>query len=463
MIYLDTLPPVRSMWIILIILLLLSMLIRCIEQSTIVINDTRLKKLADGGSKKASRLLNFLDGGSGSFISSMQFVSAFLLLSAGICAAFMYLIPMTVYFHGFGMHFNLAFIISFVIIAMLSTIIYLILGEFIPKGIAGKYSESIALAFSSVSIFITYICMPFVCIPSIISRFFFKLFGVSGSENDEDVTEEEIRMMVDIGSESGVIDDDEKEMIHNIFEFDDKPIEDIMTHRTDAVVLWINDGADKWEQVINETNHTRYPVCGASIDDVIGVLNARDFYRFLLSNRYGDLRSILREPYFVPESLKADEVFSQMQKNNTHFGVVLDEYGGFMGIVTQEDLIEEIVGELYSEYDVPEQELEIYRLPDCDDKWVVLGSAEIDDVADELGIEIPDEEYNTFAGLILNELGTVPGDGETPELQIGNMKIRVTKIAEHRIDETVVTLIKDSERKSENEEKSPDSEGDGEN
>ena len=234
---------------------------------------------------------------------------------------------------------------------------------------------------------------------------------------------------------------------------DDKPVEDIMTHRTDAVILWINDGPDKWEEIINETNHTRYPVCGNAIDDIIGVLNSRDFYKFLLKDRNGNLRDILREPYFVPESIKADEMFSQMQDKNAHFAIVLDEYGGFRGIVTQEDLIEEIVGELYSEYDQPEEEQEIVKLPGEDDSWLIQGCAEIEDVEEELGIDIPDEEYNTFAGLILDELGTVPADGEMPELSFGSMKINVTKVADHRIEEAVVTLVEpDTENSSESDE-----------
>lgn len=354
----------------------------------------------------------------------------------------LYIRPLSGCFSGAGMPGSCAFWLSAVIIAVVTAVIYLILCVFVPNGFAAKRAEGIALVTSSVSALITYVCMPIVWIPGIISKIILRILGVRADDNDEDVTEEDIRMLVDIGSESGVIDDDEKEMIHNIFELDDKPVEDIMTHRTDAVILWINDGAEKWEEIINETNHTRYPVCGSAIDDILGVVNSRDFYKFLLSfGRDGDLHSILREPYFVPESLKADEMFSQMQDKNAHFAIVLDEYGGFRGIVTQEDLIEEIVGELYSEYEKPEEDLDIIRM--SDDTWLVYGSADIDDVREELGIEIPDDEYNTFAGLLLDSLGTVPADGETPELIIGDYKVNITKIADHRIEETVVTLLPD--------------------
>ena len=416
------------------------MLLTCIEQATVVVNDSRLKRLADDGNKRSLRLIEFLDGSSGAFRAGMQFANTLLVLGIGMCAMSMYLIPLSRYFSELGMGQSGAFILSFLITMVVTAMVYLIFGVFLPKGIAGKHAESIALSFASVSKFVTYFSMPFVCLPRLISNIILKIFGINPDDNDEDVTEEEIRMMVDIGSESGVIDDDEKEMIHNIFELDDKPVVDIMTHRTDAVILWINDGADKWEEIINETNHTRYPVCGNAIDDILGVVNSRDFYRFLLNDRNGDLKSILRSPYFVPESIKADEMFSQMQDKNAHFAIVLDEYGGFRGIVTQEDLLEEIVGDLYSEYDEPEQNLEIYPIPGEINKWFVMGSAEIEDVEDELGIEIPDDEYNTFAGLILDKLGTVPTDGETPELTFGRMKINVIKVSEHRIEETIVTL-----------------------
>ncbi|MEG2669282.1 MAG: hemolysin family protein, partial [Oscillospiraceae bacterium] len=232
-------------------------------------------------------------------------------------------------------------------------------------------------------------------------------------------------------------------MIHNIFELDDKPVEDIMTHRTDIDILWLNDNIEKWTEFINETNHTRYPVCGNSIDDIVGVLNSRDFYKMLLCDKEPDLIGILRQPYFIPESIKADDLFSQMQNENTHFAIVLDEYGGFMGIVTQEDLLEEIVGELYSEYDEPEDMEEIVEIGEG--AWKIQGSTELEAVSEALDIDICSDEYNTFAGMILDELGTIPEDGAVIELKVKNMEIKVTKIEEHRIEEAVVHLLEKPE------------------
>lgn len=447
------------LWVVFAVLAFLAMLTACSHQATIVIGDARLKKLAEENNKKAKKLANLLDGNSTFFASAMQLIGTLILIGLGVCAQLLYLAPLREYFVTVGIANGAAFWLAFAIIVIITALLYLVLGVFVPKGFAGKHAEGIALSMASASVIATYACMPFVSIPGIISRIILLIFGIRAGENDEDVTEEEIRMMVDIGSESGVIDDDEKEMIHNIFELDDKPVEDIMTHRTDAVILWINDGAEKWEEIINETNHTRYPVCGNAIDDILGVVNSRDFYKFLLScGKDGDLKSILRKPYFVPESLKADEMFSQMQDKNAHFAIVLDEYGGFRGIITQEDLIEEIVGELYSEYEKPEEDQDIIKM--SDDTWLIYGSAEIEDVSEELGIELPDDEYNTFAGLLLDKLGTVPADGETPEMSVGRLKVSITKIADHRIEETVVTLLPENteDEAEESDEKKDDAE-----
>lgn len=426
----DTQPP---LWVTSVILYILAFLITMIKHATVAAGDSRLKLMADEGNKRAADLIEFLDGRSRMLAASVRFFDLLLIIGVGGTAAGF--APLLVGKTGMPHVWALTLII------FISAMLYLVLGVFLPKGVAGKKPEGIALALLPVTKLVTYVGVPFLFVPGILSKILLKLFGINLGETAEDVTEEEIRMMLDIGSESGAIDDDEKEMIHNIFEMDDKPIEDIMTHRTDAVILWTEDGADEWEKIINETNHTRYPVCGDAIDDVVGILNSRDFYRLMLKDRNADLKSILREPYFAPDSIKADEMFQRMQAENAHFAIVLDEYGGFRGIVTQEDLIEEIVGELYSEYDEPEKDVEIYKIPSEKNSWLIDCGAEIEDVEEELGIEIPDDDdYNTFAGLILDILGTVPADGETPELTFGRMKIKVTRVREHRIEEAVVTL-----------------------
>ena len=429
MIFLDILPPLL---VTLLILYGLSFVLSLVKYANLSVNESRLKQLAEDGNARAEKVLGFLDKYSRLMTASVKFFNVVIITVIGVWL--LSYITILMWDHNRST-------LSFVIAVIVSVWPYLILGVFLPKGIAGKNSDKLAMTLFPLTKLITYIGAVFVFIPDLIAKALLAPFGVNPDEDNEDVTEEEIRMMVDIGSESSALDDDEKEMIHNIFEMDDKPVEEIMTHRTDAIILWLEDGAEEWEKIINETNHTRYPVCGDAIDDVLGIINSRDFYRLMLKDRNADLKSIMREPYFVPDSIKADEIFSRMRDKNSHFAIVLDEYGGFRGIVTQEDLIEEIVGELYSEYDEPEKEVEIHKIPGEENSWRIDCVADIEDVEEALGVAIPDDDnYNTFAGLILDILGTVPADGDTPELEYGRMKIKVTKVEEHRIEEAVVTL-----------------------
>ncbi|MDD6735236.1 MAG: hemolysin family protein, partial [Clostridiales bacterium] len=225
------------------------------------------------------------------------------------------------------------------------------------------------------------------------------------------------------------------EMIHNIFELDNTQVENIMTHRTDTELLWLEE-KDSWKDTISASNHSIYPVCHESIDNIVGTINSKDFYRTLLNN--GDVEAILRQPYFVPETLKADDLFRQMQKTKIHFAVVLDEYGGLGGIITMSDLLEEIVGSLSNEYDEVEED-DIVALDS--NTYKISGSCDIDLVSETLGVDLPVEEYNTFAGMILGELGEVPEDGTTPELEAYGLQIKVTEIRDHRIESALVTVL----------------------
>ncbi len=434
----DTVPP-GPMWFILILLLFLSAVLSYVKAMASSANDGRLKALSDDGERKAEAFLKKLDKNSFKVIDGIHFVVILIgFLISGVVAFW------TVsYLKGMALPISNAVMASavkiliFLCVMLLLTYVYMTFGILLPKRLAGS-GDKFAFWCVGFASFFASILKPFSYLTRSTAGGILGMFGIK-PEDEEDVTEEEIRMMVDIGSESGVIDDDEKKMIHNIFELDDKTIDDIMTHRTDVEVLWEEDGIDKWEEVINETKHTRYPVCGETIDDIIGVLNSRDFYRFLLSDRSGDWKALLREPYFAPESLKANDLFRQMQDRNSHFTIVLDEYGGFRGIVTQEDLIEEIVGELYSEYDAPEEIEEITSIGDG--KWRIQGWAELEAVSEALDIDLVSEDYNTFAGLILDALGEIPDDGATPEITTKGLKIKVTKIEEHRIEEAVAEII----------------------
>ena len=421
MMILDSLPS--RCWIVFICILITGIL-RCFEAAVDNVNLAKLQKLAENGDKSAKNALPLAENPA-KFCNSLRVLTVLTQLTMiFVAAGFM---PQQL----FGDLPNFwAYALS---IAILS-VFMLIFAVYMPKRIAEIEADSIVLSLSGLLQFLYYIGLPFSFLLTRIANIFLLIFGIKPSDTD-DVTEEEIRMMVDMGSESGAIDPDEKEMIHNIFELDDTQVRDIMTHRTDTVILWL-DEKDSWEETISSSNHSIYPVCSESIDNIIGTLNSRDFYRALIKG--GDTAEILRPPYFVPETLKADELFRQMQKTKSHFAVVLDEYAGLGGIITMSDLLEEIVGTLSNEYDDAEED-DIIKINE--NTYKIAGSCDIDTVSEVLGVTFPDEEYNTFAGLILKELGEIPDDGATPEIEVYGLKIKVTKISDHRIESARVTVL----------------------
>lgn len=434
----DTLPP-QLLLICLGIILGLGFLTAFAKAASVGINDKKLALLAEED-EKAKCLYELQETSPSVMVGTLELLGHVLAVLFLVISVFGFADRLEQSLRDWGLRNLLGTqILTIVLFTVVLTFFYQVICKLVPERLAAKYSEGAALALSGYVKAVAMAGRPFLWLSTKTADLIARLFGVRPHDLEEEITEEEIRMMVDIGSESGAIDDDEKEMIHNIFELDDKPVEDIMTHRTEACILWMEDSVEQWRKYIDETGHTRYPVCDEDIDNVVGIVNSRDFYRFLLNDgQKSGLRSILREPYFVPDSIKADELFSRMQQKNTHMVVVMDEYGGFQGVVTQKDLLEEIVGELYSEDEEPELDRDIVYLDE--NTWKIRGSAEIEDVEKELKIELPEGDYNTFAGLVLDAIETLPEDGETVETEIGDLQIKVTSVAEHRIEEAVVCL-----------------------
>ena len=439
----DTLPP-QPLLFTMGVILIWGFITAFARAASIDINDKKLAELAKENSN-ANCLYKKLSENPSAFIAGLDLLIYVLASLFTVVFVFGFSNEMGELLHKFGIQQKLVLCcLEILILTVILVFLYQIFWKQVPERLAAKYAERAAVVLSCYSVIVAVIMKPFLWATTALSNLIALIFGVRPHDLEAAVTEEEIRMLVDMGSESGAIDDDEKEMIHNIFELDDKVVEDIMTHRTEACILWIEDSLESWREYIDETAHTRYPVRDEDIDDVIGVVNSRDFYRFLLNGgQKSGLRSILREPYFVPDSMKADELFSRMQQRNTHMVVVMDEYGGFQGLVTQKDLLEEIVGELYSEDEEPEHKRDIIYLDE--NTWKIRGSAEIDDVEKELKIKVPEGDYNTFAGLILDAIETLPDDGEIVETEIGDLQIKVTSVAEHRIEETIVCFKRDME------------------
>lgn len=244
-------------------------------------------------------------------------------------------------------------------------------------------------------------------------------------------------MMVDIGEEKGAIEAGEKEMIENIFEFNNMTAEDVMVHRTDMVMLWTGDSDEEIVRTIEESGLSRFPVYEEDADDITGVLNTRDY---LLNARRAapkPLTELLRPAYFVPESVRTDMLFRDMQSRKTHLAIVVDEYGGTSGLVTMEDLLEEIVGNIYDEFD-PQDEQEIIPLGAC--TWRIAGSADLEEVAAALMLSLPEEEEaDTLGGLVFAQLPVIPADGSHPEVEVYGLHIRVEVLADRRVEWAIVT------------------------
>ena len=429
--------PVRTITSVLLILFV--MVVRFAQVSVEMVSEARLNRMAEEGSKKAKVALKLMEKESRIY-NCLKIISVF---AEVLCACIV-----TVMLNGIIGEKNLHEYMYLILLGgmLVLAIIFQIFCVYFPRIIASKNSEKILFSLMWLINLLYYIITPVERVLYFIASVLLLPFGVKhDSEDDEDVTEEEIRFMVDIGSESGAIDPDEKEMIHNIFELDDTPVKDVMTHRTDVEFLWKEEGLDVWEETISKTNHSVYPICGETVDDILGIIKTTDFYKLLRNNEDSDrdINSIIKSPYLVPETIKADDLFRKMQLKKNHFAIVLDEYGGLAGIITMSDLLEEIVGNLDSDTESVE-EIEITQIDS--NTWKILGSTEIEIVAQTLDIDLPIEEYKTFAGLVIGELGAIPDDGATAEVEAYGLQIKVTKIFEHRIEEVLVCKIDDPEQ-----------------
>jgi len=315
----------------------------------------------------------------------------------------------------------------------------LVFGELVPKQVAMRKAEPLALGLSSLISTIATVFAPLVGLLTVSTNVILRLFHIDPNQEEESVSEEEIRMMVDVGSEKGTIDHEEKEFIQNVFEFNDLSAGEVITHRTDVVMLDINDSMDEWKEIIFNSRHTRYPVCDGTADKVIGILNAKEYFRMEQNDdREAVMENAVREPYFVPETVKADVVFKNMRKKHHAMAIVLDEYGGMSGLVTLNDLVELLVGDLNDE--ISDSEEEPIRKMD-DNTWEIAGTADLEEVSEALGVNLEDDEVDTFNGFVLNELGTIPNDGEVVDLQVSGLHIKAAKIINHQVEKAQVHVV----------------------
>ncbi len=328
------------------------------------------------------------------------------------------------------------------------TVLVLIFGEITPKSIAKDHPEAFAMGVSGLLRFLSVLLTPINFLFMLWRKLVKKVFK---PDADEGVTEGEVLTLVDEAHEGGSIDEYNKEIIENIFEFDDITAGEIATHRTDLTMLAIDGTHEEWAEIINNSRFSRYPVYGESVDDILGILDARTYFRLEDKSRESVMKSAMDNAYFVPETVKADVLFKNMKANKEYLSVVLDEYGGVLGIVTITDLIECLVGE-FAETDEDEEKEELISVIG-ENVWQINGTASMADVEDAIGINLSDEDSETFGGYVLGIYGTVPEDGTTFELSTEILDISIEAIKEHKIEKAIVTLRTADDKQDEEEEK----------
>ncbi|MEN6459980.1 MAG: hemolysin family protein [Syntrophomonas sp.] len=425
----------------LITLILLNAFFAASEIALISLNDNKIRVMAEEGNKKARSIKNLLDEPS-RFLATIQIgiTLAGFLASAFASDAFAIKVVNLVKLAAIPVPETWLKTISMILITLILSYFTLVLGELVPKRLAMKKAEPIAMfAVGPLNVLLA-VSSPFVRLLTLSTNFVVRLLGIDPHEEDEKVTEEEIRLMVDVGEERGAIDEYEKLMINNIFEFNNKTVANIMTHRTDIGALSVEASLAEVIAFLKSEQYSRIPVYEDTIDNIIGTLYAKDLIHLLGSDTERDnftLRDIIRQPYIVPASKRTDELFREMQKNNIHIAIVIDEYGGTAGIVTIEDLIEEIVGNISDEYD--EEDEEFKKL---DESTVIInGTTSLDDVEDYLKVKLPTEEYETLSGFLIGQLGRIPGKEDNTAIEFNDLVFMVEKVEEKRISKVKVCKV----------------------
>lgn len=428
------------------------------EIAIISLNDTKMQKLAEEGNKKAKQIVKLTENPN-RFLSTIQigvtlagFLAsasasqnfADLIMNALKHTAIVNVIPESV-ING----------ISVVLITIITSYFSLVLGELAPKRIAMQVPEKVSFKVVGILLFIAKIAKPFVKVLSVSTNGVVRLFGFDPNADEENVTEEEIRMMVDVGGEKGVIEDSQKEMIDNIFEFDDLDAGDIMTHRTDMTAIEVSRSLEEVAELAIENGYSRIPVYEDDPDSIVGVLYAKDLLKYVGHNIPADLTisKVMRKALYVPETQSCGDLFKAMNDSHTQFAVVVDEYGGTAGIVTLEDVLESIVGNIQDEYD--DEDEEIVQINET--TFTIDGITDLDEVDELVGTKLPEGDYDTLGGFVISLLGYLPSesDPEPAVAEYDNLRFTVLNFEDRRIGEIKVEILPKEENEDEDSESKP--------
>ncbi len=422
-----------------IVLIFLNAVFAMAEIAVISMSEVKLTKLSEQGNRKAKKLLK-LKGDPAKFLATIQVAITLAGFLGSAFAADNFSEYLVDFFYRFfpGADYTLLDSIAVILITLILSYFSLILGELVPKRVAMRKTEGVALGLSGTVFAVSKLFAPIVWFLTVSTNGVLRLLGIDPNEEEDEVSEEDIRMMAEASAEMGIIEKEEREMIENIFEFDDVTVGEIAVHRTDVSLLWIEESDEEWAKTISSSRFTWYPVCDGSIDNIVGVLDTKDYFRLEKKTRKNIMEKAIRTPYFIPEGAKADITLRNMQKNRVSFGIVLDEYAGFSGIISIKDLIERIVGDMLDEDEEIEGKEEEIRQID-EHKWRVSGNVSLVVLSRTLEVEFPDD-YETVSGFVLGLFGEVPEDGSSFEVQYEEISIQVSDVQDHKVVSALFTL-----------------------
>lgn len=420
-----------------VVLILLNAFFASAEIAIISLNKTKLEKLSEDGDKSAKSLLKLTDAPA-NFLSTIQIgiTLAGFLGSAFAADNFASLLANWVYndLKWQAISYSVINTFSVILITIILSYFTLVFGELVPKRIAMQKPYKVAKFASKVISAIAIIMKPVIWFLSFSTNLILKIFRYKTEAEEENVTEDEIKMMVDLGEKKGTVEENEKKWIENVFEFNDTIVREIMTPSRDVKYVLLDNSRKEIEEMIRETGFSRYPVCKTNLNDVVGVLNIKDYFL----NQDKKIKDLVRPAYFVPETTLCDDLFHNLQKTKNGIAIIVDEYGTTTGIITTEDLLEEIVGNIYDEYD--EEEVEFKKI--SENEYQVAGDLLVSDLSEYLNMDIEESDaYDTVGGLIFSCLDSVPKDNSKITIEKDGLSFTVMKIQNRRIKEVIVKIL----------------------
>ncbi len=446
--------PSNLVWkiVLLFFLILVNAFFAMSEIAIISLNDMKLQKMAEEGNKKAKKVLKLVENPSG-FLSTIQIGVTLAGFLTSASAAENFSEPLASVINGWlggAVPMNVVSGVSLVLVTIIISFFSLVLGELAPKRIAMQCGEKISFAVVGILLFIKSAMKPFIKFLSFSTNLVVRIFGFDPNASEETMTEEEIRMMVDAGEEKGVIEESQKEMINNIFEFDDIVAADVMTHRTDIEAVEINDKISEVIEKSATTGYSRIPVFEEELDNIKGIIYVKDLLPYVGKRVPSEIKiaDLMRPAEFVPESKRCGDLFNEMTEKRLQMIFVCDEYGGIAGLVTIEDLLESIVGNMQDEYDNEDEEFEQVD----ETTYTFDGTTDIEELTEVFGIQLPEGEYDTIGGYIMSELGRIPGEDEHPQVTYDRLLFTVLEVDERRIERVKIELLPEAETEEEAEE-----------